>query len=46
LTEDARRRLVDNGTYNPDGSVNLTTARRRGWTREWEARAKEQGESR
>jgi hypothetical protein len=38
LSEDERRRLVDNGTYNPDGSVNVRTARRLGWDRIWETR--------
>jgi hypothetical protein len=33
-----RRRLIANGTYNADGSVNIETARRLGWTRVWEER--------
>jgi hypothetical protein len=36
-----RRRLVANGTYNADGSINMETAERVGWTRiwkEWEER--------
>ena len=40
LPEASRQRLVDNGTYNADGTVNRRTADRLGWTREWEERAK------
>jgi hypothetical protein len=36
LTEEAKRRLIANGTYNSDGTVNLETARRMGWTRVWQ----------
>jgi hypothetical protein len=35
LTPEAKRRLIANGTYNEDGSVNLTTAERLGWTKIW-----------
>ena len=35
LTEEAKRRLVSNGTYNADGTVNMQTAERVGWTRVW-----------
>jgi hypothetical protein len=38
LSEDERQRLVTNGTYNPDGTVNMETARRLGWDRAWAAR--------
>ncbi len=38
LTEEARRRLVENGTYNPDGTVNMTTAERVGWAKAWRER--------
>jgi hypothetical protein len=38
LTEEARRRLIANGTYNEDGTVNMRTAERLGWTRVWEER--------
>jgi hypothetical protein len=38
LNEEARRRLIQNGTYNLDGSVNLTTAQRLGWLKVWEER--------
>jgi hypothetical protein len=35
LTEEAKRRLVANGSYNSDGTVNMLTAERVGWTRIW-----------
>ena len=35
LTEEARRRLIANGTYYADGTVNMETADRLGWTRTW-----------
>ncbi|MCE7957718.1 MAG: hypothetical protein DYH06_07230 [Acidobacteria bacterium ACB2] len=38
LSAEEKQRLVDNGTYNPDGSVNLTTAERTGWLRMWRER--------
>ena len=38
LTEEAKRRLIANGTYNPDGTVNMQTAERVGWTRIWKER--------
>jgi hypothetical protein len=42
LSEDVRpeirNRLIANGTYNPDGTVNMETARRLGWDRIWQAR--------
>jgi len=38
LTDEARRRLIANGTYNADGTVNMRTAERLGWTRVWEER--------
>ena len=31
-----RNRLISNGTYIPDGSVNMETARRLGWDRIWD----------
>jgi hypothetical protein len=37
-----RRRLVANGTYNADGTVNIETAERVGWTRIWEERREKQ----
>jgi hypothetical protein len=39
LSELQKRRLVENGTYNADGTVNLQTARRQGWDRMWEKKA-------
>jgi hypothetical protein len=38
LSEEAQRRLIQNGTYNADGSVNMATAVREGWTRAWASR--------
>ncbi len=38
LTEEAKRRLVANGTWNADGTVNMATAERLGWTRMWATR--------
>jgi hypothetical protein len=35
LTEDAKSRLIANGTYNPDGTVNMNTAERLGWAKAW-----------
>lgn len=35
LSADERRRLVENGTYNSDGTVNMTTAERVGWALKW-----------
>jgi hypothetical protein len=37
LSEEAKRRLIQNGTYNADGSVNMATAAREGWTKAWAA---------
>ncbi|HEX9149098.1 MAG TPA: hypothetical protein VF958_08065, partial [Thermoanaerobaculia bacterium] len=36
LSADERQRLIDNGTYKPDGTVNMETAHRLGWDRRWE----------
>ena len=38
LPDVLRQRLVSNGTYRPDGTVNMETARRLGWDRFWEER--------
>src|SRR5262249_3670964 len=35
LREEARRRLIPNGTYNADGTVNLETAEKAGFARIW-----------
>jgi hypothetical protein len=34
---ETKRRLILNGTYKADGTVNMETARRLGWDRIWEA---------
>jgi hypothetical protein len=39
LPEPYRRLMIQNGTLNPDGTVNLETARRLGWDKEWEKRS-------
>ena len=36
--EEIRNRLISNGTYNADGTVNLETAKRLGWDRLWAER--------
>lgn len=38
LTDEAKQRLIANGTYNEDGSVNLETAERVGWAQQWRER--------
>ena len=38
LTEEQKALLIRNGTYKPDGTVNLETARRLGWDKVWEQR--------
>jgi hypothetical protein len=40
LSDDEKQRLIDNGTYRPDGTVNMETARRLGWDRRWEEQPK------
>jgi hypothetical protein len=35
LTSEARARLISNGTYNSDGTVNMETARKLGWIQIW-----------
>ena len=35
LSEEAKARLIRNGTYNADGTVNLDTANRLGWDKAW-----------
>ena len=48
LSEEERGRLIANGTYNPDGAVNMETAERWGWAKVWrdrEERTKEAAES-
>ena len=38
FSEEQKRRLIANGTYNADGTVNMETARRLGWDKVWAAR--------
>jgi hypothetical protein len=38
LSEGQKRLLIQNGTYNADGTVNMETARRLGWDKLWEER--------
>jgi hypothetical protein len=40
LTEGQKEMLISNGTYRPDGTVNMETARRLGWDKEWEKRSR------
>jgi hypothetical protein len=35
MPESYRKLLVQNGTLNPDGTLNMETARRLGWDKEW-----------
>jgi hypothetical protein len=39
LSEEAKSRLISNGTYNPDGTVNMNTAERMGWAKVWREEA-------
>lgn len=41
LTEEAKRRLVSNGTYNADGTVNMATAEKAGFAQVWADREAE-----
>jgi hypothetical protein len=38
FNEEIRTRLIANGTYKPDGTVNMETAQRLGWDRVWAAK--------
>lgn len=38
LSAEAKQRLIANGTYNADGTVNMETAHRVGWVKVWEER--------
>jgi hypothetical protein len=40
LSEGQKRLLIQNGTYNADGTVNMETARRLGWDKVWEERSR------
>jgi len=35
LPDEVKRRLIANGTYSPDGTVNMATAERMGWAQKW-----------
>ncbi|MEO8586798.1 MAG: hypothetical protein ABI584_11605 [Acidobacteriota bacterium] len=39
LSEEAKARLIANGTYNLDGTVNMGTAERMGWAQAWREEA-------
>ncbi len=39
-TQGQKQMLVSNGTYKADGTVNMETARRLGWDKEWERRGR------
>lgn len=39
LSAEAKRKLIANGTYNADGTVNMETAKRLGWTDKWKGGA-------
>jgi hypothetical protein len=38
LSDGEKARLIANGTYNADGTVNMQTAERLGWTKAWRER--------
>jgi hypothetical protein len=40
LTDGQKQLLIQNGTYKPDGTVNMETAQRLGWDRIWEERSR------
>ena len=40
LPDTFRQLMIQNGTLNSDGTVNMETARRLGWDKEWEGRGK------
>jgi hypothetical protein len=42
LSEAQKTLLIQNGTYRPDGTVNMETAHRLGWDRAWEAQKRPQ----
>ena len=46
LSANERQRLIDNGTYRADGTVNMETARRTGWDQLWQAKAEEAAQRR
>jgi hypothetical protein len=40
LSEGQKQLLIQNGTYRPDGTVNMETAQRLGWDRKWAERGR------
>ncbi len=42
LSAEAKKRLINNGTYNQDGTVNMRTAERVGWAQQWRQEAEAQ----
>jgi len=38
MAPEQKRRLIANGTFNEDGTLNLATAKRLGWDKLWQAR--------
>jgi hypothetical protein len=40
LPDTFRQLMIQNGTLKPDGTLNMETARRLGWDKEWEKRSK------
>ena len=40
LPDTFKQLMIQNGTLNADGSINMETARRLGWDKEWEKRAR------
>ena len=40
LPDTFRQLMIQNGTLKPDGTVNMETARRLGWDKEWEKRGR------
>jgi hypothetical protein len=43
LSAEQKKSLIRNGTYNPDGTVNMSTARQAGWDVEWAKQTTELG---
>jgi hypothetical protein len=43
--QEIRQRLISNGTYNPDGTVNMRTAERMGWAQRWRDEEKARAEA-
>jgi hypothetical protein len=40
LPDSFRQLMIRNGTLNPDGTVNMETARRLGWDKDWKSQAR------